>query len=267
MNPRLRRAESRSPRSILGGRLLLRRRRACQSRSEASAAAPAQARELVEIFSWWSAPGEADALEALIAAHQATHPRRGSSTPRWPPGRRRASHWTNGCARNEPPDIFQEYIHAAARGRDASGGHADAARRSVRPASGLRRSIFPEIIQRRHARRSHLRDAGQRPPREHALLQPAPLRRAPSGGAADGARASWPRAASSRPAGVVPLATADQGWILRIMFNALALARWAPSAYHDYFMGLRPVDVAPLRERRRSLRGGHRELRQRRRRR
>ena len=46
---------------------------ACQSRSEASATAPAQARELVEIFSWWSAPGEADALEALIAAHQATH--------------------------------------------------------------------------------------------------------------------------------------------------------------------------------------------------
>jgi glucose/mannose transport system substrate-binding protein len=48
--------------------------------------------------------------------------------------------------------------------------------------------------------------------------------------------------------GVVPVATAAQGWILRIMFNALAAGQMGGEAYHDYFMGTRALDVAPLRK-------------------
>jgi glucose/mannose transport system substrate-binding protein len=51
-----------------------------------------------------------------------------------------------------------------------------------------------------------------------------------------------------KAAGVVPLATANQGWILRIMFNSLALGRMGSQAYHDYFSGQNLSDTTGLRQ-------------------
>ena len=51
-----------------------------------------------------------------------------------------------------------------------------------------------------------------------------------------------------KAAGVVPLATANQGWILRIMFNSLALGRMGSAAYYDYFSGHNVADITRLRQ-------------------
>ena len=43
--------------------------------------------------------------------------------------------------------------------------------------------------------------------------------------------------ATLKAAGVTPIATAHQGWILRIMFNTLAMGAMGADAFHDYMTG------------------------------
>src|SRR5690606_13698285 len=51
-----------------------------------------------------------------------------------------------------------------------------------------------------------------------------------------------------RAAGIVPLATSHQGWIQRILFNALASASMGPEAYKAFFTGEAELDEPALRE-------------------
>src|SRR4029079_12525450 len=51
-----------------------------------------------------------------------------------------------------------------------------------------------------------------------------------------------------KAAGVTPLATSHQGWILRIMFNAIAAGHMGGAAFRDYFTGKNAAAEPKLRE-------------------
>ena len=215
--------------------------------SEGQGSGPAPARELVEIFSWWAAPGEADALEALVAAHQSDPPGRAHlQRRRRRPGRERASGWKSACERNEPPDIFQEYIHQLR----AVGRHATERQMPLDDLFdhlGLRQVVFPELI---HdiTRDGHIFAMPVNVHRENTLFYNRRILAAHHVAVPRTVPELLAACRKLKAEGVVPLAAADQGWILRIMFNALAAGQMGGEAYHAYFMGLRPIDVAPFRE-------------------
>lgn len=218
---------------------------ACQSRSEASAPAPAQTRELVEIFSWWSAPGEADALEALIAAHQAAHPEARIFNSAIASGAQARESLEARLIGSEPPDIFQEYIHEL-RSVARHAAQKQTPLDDLFDRLGLRQVVFPEVI-RDVTRDGHIYALPVNMHRENTLFYNRRLFAAH--------HLTVPRTLADflivcrklKEAGVVPVATANQGWILRIMFNALAIAQMGARPYYDYFMGLRPVDLVRLR--------------------
>ncbi len=233
------------PRSSSAAALLL-GAGACQSPSEARTSDPAPARELVEIFSWWSAPGEADALEALIAAHQTTHPGARIFNAAAASGARAREWLEERLERNEPPDIFQDYIHhlrAVARHAIEKQMPID----DIFDRLGLRHAVFPELIQD-ITRDGHIYAMPVNVHRENTLFYNRHILAAHHVAVPRTVPELLAACRKLKSEGVVPLATADQGWILRIMFNALAAGQMGGEAYHGYFLGLRPIDVAPFRE-------------------
>jgi glucose/mannose transport system substrate-binding protein len=229
---------------VLGGLLL--GAGACQSRSEAETSGPRPSRELVEIFSWWSAPGEADALEALVAAHQTLHPGARIFNAAAASGARAREWLEERLEKNEPPDIFQEYIHELrAVGRHAS--EKQMPLDDIFDRLGLRRTIFPEVI---HdvTRDGHIYAMPVNLHRENTLFYNRHLFAAHHVAVPKTVPELLEVCRKLKAEGVVPIATANQGWILRIMFNALAAGQMGGEAYHEYFTGKRAIDVAAFRE-------------------
>ena len=218
---------------------------ACQSRPEAGTPGPASARELVEIFSWWSAPGEADALEALIAAHQAVHPGARIFNAAAASGARAREWLEERLEKNEPPDIFQEYIHQLrAVGRQAS---EQVPLDDLFDRLNLRRAVFPELI---HdvSRDGHIYAMPVNVHRENTLFYNRHLFAAHHVAVPKTVPELLQVCRKLKAEGVVPFAIANQGWVLRIMFNALAAGQMGGEAYHEYFTGKRGIDLAPFRE-------------------
>ena len=246
MNPRFARARKSIAAVIFGGGLVL-GAGACRSRPDAeTSSGPAPARELVEIFSWWSAPGEADALEALVAAHRTTHPGARIFNAAAASGARAREWLEERLERNEPPDIFQEYIHQLrAVGRHAS--ERQMPLDDLFDHLGLRQVVFPELI-RDITRDGHIDAMPVNVHRENTLFYNRHILAAHHVEVPRTVPELLAACRKLKAEGVVPLATADQGWILRIMFNALAAGQMGGEAYHAYFMGMRPIDVAPFRE-------------------
>jgi glucose/mannose transport system substrate-binding protein len=227
---------------------------ACQSgvpdgrdeRSGAGAApAAAERRDLVEIFSWWAEAGEFDALQALIAVHATRQPKSrifNSAAASRDKGRDQLEDLLAG---DESPDIFQEYVHA----RRAVTSQSALRRRPLDDLVdelGLRQVIFPEIlhditrdghvfVMPVNVHRENTLLYNRRLFAQHHLAIPRTL---------DELLATCRR---FKAAGVVPIATSDAGWILRIMFNDLAVAKLGAAPYRDYFTGQRPLDAAALR--------------------
>jgi len=245
LNPGLVRARRSIVAVVLGASLVL-GAGGCQPRSEPSTSGPAPARELVEIFSWWAAPGEADALEALVAAHQKTHPAARIFNAAAASGARAREWLEERLERNEPPDIFQEYIHQLR----AVGRHATERQMPLDDLFdriGLRQAIFPEVI-RDVTRDGHIYAMPVNVHRENTLFYNRHIFAAHHVAVPRTVPELLAACHKLKAEGVVPLATASQGWILRIMFNALAAGQMGGEAYHAYFVGLRPIDVAPFRE-------------------
>ncbi len=235
----------RTTKVVFGVLLLLLGAGACQSRPEAGTSGPASARELVEIFSWWSAPGEADALEALIAAHQAVHPGARIFNAAAASGARAREWLEERLEKNEPPDIFQEYIHQLrAVGRQAS---EQIPLDDLFDRLNLRRAVFPELI---HdvSRDGHIYAMPVNVHRENTLFYNRHLFAAHHVSVPKTVPELLQVCRKLKTEGVVPFAIANEGWILRIMFNALAAGQMGGEAYHEYFTGKRSIDVAPFRE-------------------
>jgi glucose/mannose transport system substrate-binding protein len=215
------------------------------ARGAGSDARPNQERDLVELFSWRSAPGAADALEALIDAHQAREPNTRIFNSAAASGTKARDILDDRLLHNQPPDIFQEYVHAMRAVSSQTVG-TRVALDDMFDELGLRSAIFPEIL-RDVTRDGHIFTMPVNVHRENALFYNRHIFAAnhlPVPTSVEGFLATCRKL---KAAGVIPIATANEGWIQRIMFNSLAMGVMGIDAYHGYFTGQRPADVPALR--------------------
>jgi glucose/mannose transport system substrate-binding protein len=203
-------------------------------------------RPLVELFSWWSAPGEAEALEALIDVHRRQHPGARIFNAAAASGTAARELLSRRLRDHDPPDLFQEYVHDLRATVAEAAGHQ---RRldDLFDELRLRELVYPEIL---HDVTSdgHLFAMPVNVHRENTLFFNRRLFAAHGVAPPSTLDELLEACRKLKAAGVTPVATAHQGWILRIMFNALAIGKMGSARYHDYFSGARVDDVGPLRE-------------------
>jgi glucose/mannose transport system substrate-binding protein len=199
--------------------------------------------QVVEIFSWWIAPGEAEALQALVDLNKANHPDERIYNAGAVSGADARMTLATRLAAHDPPDLFQQNA-ADLRTFIAANPGALQPLDDIVAAQGLPSVVLPEILADVTVD-GHIYTMPNNIHRENALfynkqifaaynLQP-PTNLAELLTVCDTLRAN----------GVTPIATAFQGWILRIMFNEIAMGSMGAAAFHDFMTG-GPRDDAAL---------------------
>jgi glucose/mannose transport system substrate-binding protein len=199
----------------------------------------------VTLFSWWVAPGEADALSALIALHNVDYPNEKVSNAAIASGELARDVLDEQLAAGTPPDLFQENAYDMASFlRDNPG--------SLTPLTdlfeelGLFDVVVPEVIEDVtidgevysmpvNIHRENVLHYNKQLFEEQGLEPPTTL---------EGLLATCD---AFKAAGITPLAMSNKGWVLRILFNALAAASMGAQAYNDYFSRKSELDEAAMR--------------------
>ena len=208
---------------------------ACAACSGGAAVDPTLQRPLVELFSWWTAPGEAEALEALVVTHARIHPEARIFNAAAASGTMARERLNERLERGEPPDLFQEYVHDLRAELNPAAGKR-AYLDDMFDELGLRAALFPEVL-REVTSGDHIVAMPVNLHRENTLIYNRRIFAAHHLAPPQTLDELLADCRTLRKAGVVPIATAAQGWILRIMFNALAAAKMGSAAYRDYFSG------------------------------
>lgn len=211
-------------------------------------AAPAgpQSAKLVELFSWWTAPGEAEALQALIATHRQRHPEARMFNAAAASGSRAQALLAERLKDHHPPDLFQKNAHDVPAFLRANPGTLEPLDDLFRELE-LEQVVYPEVlanlrldghyysmpvnIHRENALFYNVRvfaEQGLQPPTSFAELMQV--------------------CKTLKAAGVTPLATAYQGWILRVMFNSIAMGKMGAEHFRAYFRGQVPANDPELRD-------------------
>jgi glucose/mannose transport system substrate-binding protein len=190
----------------------------------------------VEIFSWWVAPGEAEALQALMTLNKQNHPAVSILNTAAQSGANARALLAQRLQAGHPPDLFQAnagdllvYLGAHPNGLTALDQlFTDLSlTNQVIPEAlkditvGGKVSAMPVNLHRSHTlyvnkqifAANHLDPATALDTVDHFLATCQTL----------------------KAAGVTPLATAYQGWIQRMMFNEIAIGVMGPQAFLDYF--------------------------------
>jgi glucose/mannose transport system substrate-binding protein len=190
----------------------------------------------VEIFSWWVAPGEAEALQALMDLNKQNHPTVSILNTAAQTHANAKDLLTQRLAAGQPPDLFQvnagdmiAYLAAHPGGLVALDGLFASLNLSGQVMPEALKNItvggsvyaMPVNVHRSHTiylnkqifAANHLDPATSLDTVDHLLATCQTL----------------------KAAGVTPLATAYQGWIQRMMFNEIAIGTMGPQAFLDYF--------------------------------
>jgi glucose/mannose transport system substrate-binding protein len=203
-------------------------------------------RSLVEIVSWWFAPGESDAVSALIEVHRASHPEARVFNSGWADGVAARKRLAERLADGTPPDLFLDYMHAR-HGDPFAPGAIPRPLDQLFAELGLRDVLFPEILDN-VTRDGHVVEMPINIHRENALFYNKRLFAAHGLGPPTSTAELLAVCRTLKAAGVTPIATAHAGWILRMVFNSLAMGKMGSVRYHDYFSGKTGADVPLLRE-------------------
>ncbi|MEO6599470.1 MAG: ABC transporter substrate-binding protein [Polyangiaceae bacterium] len=220
----------------------------CGTRPEPDAGAALEPKsvKLVELFSWWTAPGEGEALQALIATHRQTHPHARLFNAAAASGSRAQALLAERLKGPHPPDLFQKNAHDVPEFLRENPGALEPLDELFHELQ-LEQVVYPEVL-------ANLRLGGHyysmpvNIHRENALFYNARLF-AEHGLAPPSTFSELMQVCKKlKAAGVTPIATADQGWILRVMFNSIAMGKMGAAHFHAYFMGQLPADDAELRD-------------------
>jgi glucose/mannose transport system substrate-binding protein len=211
-----------------------------------SAAGTAARRPLVELFSWWTAPGEAEALQALVRTHKTLHPTDRVFNAAAASGEKAKGSLRQRLAGDDPPDLFQENIHDLRTSVTEGKLHLEPLD-DLFDRLALRNVVFPEVM-------DDVTVGG------HIVAMPVNLHRENSlfynKRIFDKFKLDPPRSLADllaicktlKEGGVTPIATAKQGWIVRIMFNTIAMSKMGSERYYAYFTGHDPSALPLLRE-------------------
>jgi glucose/mannose transport system substrate-binding protein len=195
----------------------------------------ANGEQTVEIFSWWVAPGEAEALQALVDVDRIQHPSDRIFNAAAASEDTAQALLADRLANHNPPDLFQQAAHNLKAFLAANPG-------SLQPlddlfaAQGFSAAVLPEVIadvkvdgkiytMPVNIHRENALFFNRQIFADHHLTPPTTIAELLS------------VCAALKQAGVTPIATAYQGWILRIMFNSLAMGSMGSDAFHSFMTG------------------------------
>jgi glucose/mannose transport system substrate-binding protein len=213
---------------------------------EDDARPPDQRREpLVEVFTWWLAPGEAEAMQALIHAHVARHPEARIFNTASKSALVLQDRLEQRLGLRDPPDLLQVTNRELALMESRHPGSLEYLD-DLFDAQGLRRVIFPEAL-------AQVVQAG------HVVAMPVNLHRENglfyNKALFEAQHLSPPTTIDEllsvcrklKAAGVTPIATARQGWILRMMLSSLVSGTMGATAYRNYFTHASATGLTQLR--------------------
>jgi len=216
----------------------------CSNGNSDSAAQAQSGVEQVTLFSWWIAPSEADALQALIAVHNEKYPKERIYNAALESGVKAQEALDANLAAGTPPDLFQESAYNL-------GGFLAANPATLVPLSdffsahGLLDVIVPEVI----ADVTFNGEIWAMPVnihRENALHYNKKIFADLSLAVPTTLPELLATCDQLKAAGIIPLATAYDGWIIRILFNGLAAASMGPAAFESYFTGKTAIDEGAI---------------------
>jgi glucose/mannose transport system substrate-binding protein len=201
--------------------------------------------QTVEIFSWWVAPGEAEALQALFDLNKVAHPNERMLNAAAASGDNARALLAERLAANNPPDLFQENAFNIPAFLQKNPGKLEQLD-DLFDKLGLRTAVIPEVISNItvdgkiytipvNLHRENTLHYNKQVFAAHNLQPPTTLDEFLK--ACDALKA----------AGVTPVVTSDQGWIIRLMFESIAPASMGIAAYRDYFTGANLNHEAELR--------------------
>jgi glucose/mannose transport system substrate-binding protein len=203
----------------------------------------------VEVFSWWTAPGEAEALQSLVDLHTEKFPNEriynAATDPKVISGGNEAKAvLQERLEMGDPPDAFQTNAFELKRGYIAASPGLLEPLDDVFEAQGLVDDLAPEAL-------SDVTVGG------HYMAVPVNIHREnglfynKSIFAENGLEPPTTMAdfldvcAKLKEANVTPLAiSTSQGWIINKVFIALALGSMGPENFVKYFVDKTPVDAA-----------------------
>ena len=207
---------------------------------------PADMDDRVEIFSWWVAPGEAGALQAIIDVYQDENPgsvvSNGANTDSTDSRSRLAERLESGM----PPDLYQENSRAL---RTIAAQHAGKLELldEFFEQHHLADVLFPELLE-------NVRVDG------HLVALPMGIHRANSlfynKAIFTEHELSPPTSADEllqvcetlKQAGVTPIAIADQGWVHNLLFEILHQSVLGTAGYQDFLEGKASAEDTKLAE-------------------
>jgi len=191
--------------------------------------------QVVEIFSWWVAPGEAEALQALVDVNKTQHPKDRVFNAAAASGDQARAKLAERLAANDPPDLFQQNSHEISAFLEKNPGSLEPLNQLFE-AQGLTSAVMPEVLQSVtvggqiyampvNIHRENSLFYNKQIFADHNVKPPTTL-------------AEFLTACETlKGEGVTPIATGYQGWILRILFNSLAMGSMGADAYHDFMTG------------------------------
>lgn len=205
----------------------------------------------VEVFSWWTAPGEAEALQSLVDLHTDQYPHEriynAATDPKVISGGMEAKSVLRGRLENgDPPDAFQTNAFELKQGYIAASPGLLQPLDDLFEAQGLVDDLAPEAL-RDVTVGGHYMAVPVNIHRENGLFYNksvfADNDLEPPTTMAD----FLDVCAKLKEAGVTPLAiSTSQGWIIDKVFIALALGTMGPDDFVKYIVDKAPVDEAAM---------------------
>jgi glucose/mannose transport system substrate-binding protein len=200
----------------------------------AGGAGGATTEKRVEIFSWWVAPGEAEALQALVDVNKTRNPNdRIFNAAAANHDTARALLATRLTPPNQPPDLFQQ--GAADLGAFVAANPGKLTRlNEFFAAQGLTSpTVFQEVLDNITVGTDILA-MPVNIHRENSLFYNKQIFAANNLTPPTTIPELLAVCATLKAAGITPLATGSEGWILRIMFNSLAMGSMGSQPFHDF---------------------------------
>lgn len=201
---------------------------------------------MLELFSWWTAPGEAEAFQRLVDTHKARFPSSRLFNAAAASGVKAKLILKQRLIHRQQPDLFQEnahdlniYVHEHPGSILALDDMFDALR--------LRAVIFPEVISDLTVD-GHIYSMPVNLHRENSMLYNRRLFQLHGIAVPRNLTELKKSCEAFKTLGVTPIATSHQGWIQRIMFNSIVAAHMGIAHYRDYFTGKLPAEDPALRD-------------------
>jgi glucose/mannose transport system substrate-binding protein len=207
----------------------------------------------VEVFSWWTAPGEAEALDSLMVLHKDRFPNtrifNAATDPAIVSGGSEAKQLLQDRMESgDPPDSFQTNAYELHQGYLAADSDLLHPLDDLFDDSGLSKDIFPELLEGVMVD-GHLRAVPVNVHRENSLFYNVTVFKE-NGVEPPQTMAEFLDVCETLKAnGVTPLAiSTSQAWIINKVFVALSLGSMGPDKFVKYFVDKEPVaaeDMAP----------------------